>query len=64
MRLVVDYRGLNAITIKDKYPIPLMNTLIEQVPECTCFTKLELKNGFNLIRVKEGDEWKTAFNSR
>ena len=56
MRLVVDYRGLNAITKKDKYPIPLMTTLMEQVQECTWFTKLDLKNGFNLIRVKEGDE--------
>ena len=64
LRLVVDYRGLNAITIKDKYPIPLMTTLMEQVQESTWFTKLDLKNGFNLIRVKEGDEWKTAFKTR
>ena len=64
MRLVVDYRGLNAITIKDKYPIPLMTTLMEQVQESTWFTKLDLKNGFNLIRVKAGDEWKTAFKTR
>ena len=64
MRLVVDYRGLNAITIKDKYPIPLMTTLMEQVQESTWFTKLDLKNGFNLIRVKAGDEWRTAFKTR
>ena len=64
MRLVVDYRGLNAITIKDKSPIPLMTTLLEQVQESTWFTKLDLKNGFNLIRVKAGDEWKTAFKTR
>ena len=64
MRLVVDYRGFNASTIKDKYPIPLMTTLMEQVQDCTWFTKLDLKNGFNLIRVKEGDEWKTAFKTR
>ena len=64
MRLVVDYRGLNAITIKDKYPIPLMTTLMERVQESTWFTKLDLKNGFNLIRVKAGDEWKTAFKTR
>ena len=56
MRLVLDYRGLNTIKIKDKYPIPLMTTLIEQVKECAWFTKLDLKNGFNLIRVNEGDE--------
>ena len=64
MCLVVDYRGLNAITIQDKYLIPLMTTLMEQVQESTWFTKLDLKNGFNLIRVKAGDEWKTAFKTR
>ena len=64
MHLVVDYRGVNAITIKDKYPIPLMTTLMEQVQESTCFTKLDLKNGFKIIRVKAGDKWKTAFKTR
>ena len=56
MRLVADYCGLNPITIKDKYPIPLMTTLMEKVQESTWLTKLDLKNGFNLIRVKAGDE--------
>ena len=64
LRLVVDYRGLNAITIKDAYPIPLMTTLMEQIQGSNYFNKLDLKNGFNLIRVKEGDEWKTAFKTR
>ena len=64
MRLVVGYRGLNAIAIKDKYPIPLMTTLMEQVQESTWFTKLNLKNGFHLIRVKAGNEWKTAFKTK
>ena len=64
MRLVVDYQGLNAITIKDSYPIPLMTTLMEQIQDSTWFTKLDLKNGFNLIRVQEGNEWKTAFKTR
>ena len=56
MRLVFDYRGLNAITIKDAYPILLMRTLMEQIHGGTCFSKLDLKSGFNLIRVKEGDK--------
>ena len=64
MRLVVDYRGLNAFTIKDSYPIPLMTTLMEQIQDSTWFTKLDLKNGFNLIRAKEGDEWITAFKTK
>ena len=64
LRLVVDYRGLNAITKKDKYPLPLMTTLMEQVQNSRIFSKLDVKNGFNLIRITEGDEWKTAFKTR
>ena len=64
LRIVVDYWGLNAITIKDKYPVPLMTTLVEQVASAKIFTKLDLKSGFNLIRIAEGDEWKTAFTCR
>ena len=55
MHLVVHYRGLNAIILKDKYLVPLMTTLMEQVQECTWFTKLDLKNGCNLIHVNECD---------
>ena len=42
LRIVVDYRGLNAVTIKDKYPLPLMTQLMEQFSESTWFTKLDL----------------------
>jgi len=64
LRIVVDYRGLNAITIKDKYPLPLMTTLMEQVGTSQVFSKLDLKLGFNLLRIAEGDEWKTVFKTR
>jgi len=64
LRIVVDYRGLNAITIKDKYPLPLMTTLMEQVGTSQVFSKLDLKLGFNLLRIAEADEWKTAFKTR
>jgi hypothetical protein len=64
LRIVVDYRGLNAMTIKDKYPLPLMTTLMEQVGTSQLFSKLDLKLGFNLLRIAEGDEWKTAFKTR
>ena len=64
LRLVVDYHRLNTITIKDVYPIPLMTTLMEQIQVSNWLNELDLKNGFNLIRVKEGDEWKTAFKTR
>ena len=64
MRLVVYYRGLNTITIKNSYLIPFMTTLMEPIQDITWFTKLDLKNGFNLILVKEGDKWKPAFKTR
>jgi len=64
LRIVVDYRGLNAITIKDKYPLPLMPTLMEQVGTSQIFSKLDLKLAFNLLRIAEGEEWKTAFKTR
>jgi len=63
LRIVVDYHGLNAITIKDKYPLPLMITLMEQVGNSQIFSMLDLKLGFNLLSVAEGDEWKTAFKT-
>src|SRR3954467_11612933 len=48
-RVVVDYRGLNAITIKDWYPLPLMTDLMDRVAKACWFMKFNLKNGFNLI---------------
>ena len=64
MRLCVDYRGLNKVTVKDRYPLPLMSELMEKLAGAKVFTKLDLKNGYNLIRMKEGEEWKTAFRTR
>jgi len=64
LKLVVDYRGLNKVTIHNKYPIPLMTELRDQGRDAQIFTKLDLKDGFHLIRVRKGDEWKTAFRTR
>ena len=61
LRLCVDYRGLNAITKKNRYPLPLIDDLLDRTQGCSVFSVIDLKNAFNLIRVKEGDEWKTAF---
>ncbi|GLB40088.1 putative DNA RNA polymerase [Lyophyllum shimeji] len=61
--LCIDYHGLNAITKKNRYPLPLTTDLLDRVQGCTTFTVLDLKNTFNLIRIKEGDEWKTAFRT-
>ena len=66
LRLCVDYRGLNKITVKDRTPspLPLMTELREQVAKARISTKLDLRHGYNLIRIAEGDEWKTAFRTK
>jgi len=64
LRLCVDYRALNKITNPNLYPLPLMQELQDWVQGAQWFTKLDLKNGFHLVRVKEGDKWKTAFRTR
>ena len=64
LHLCVDYRGLNKVTILNRYPLSLMNELRNYVRGAKIFTKLDLKSRYNLIRIKEGDEWKTAFRTR
>ena len=64
LRLVVDYRELNEVTIHNKYPIPMMVKLKDLVKDAHIFTKLELKDGFHLIRIRKGYESKTAFRTR
>jgi len=64
LRLCVDYRKLNAVTIRNSYPIPLINEIIEKVKGAKYFTKLDLRSAYNLIRIKEGDEYKTAFRTK
>jgi len=62
--LCVDYQGLNKITVENKYPLPLMSELRSRLGKATIFTKLHLKNGYYLIHMAEGEEWKTALKSR
>ena len=64
LRLCIDYRGINKITIPNRYPLPNMDELKEHVRGSQWFTKIDLKNGYHLIRIKKGDEWKTAFRCR
>ena len=64
LRLCVDYRGLNNVTVKNKYPLPLMDPLREQVKGATVFTKFDLRDGYYLIRIREGEEWKMAFRTQ
>ena len=64
LRPCIDYRGLNKITVKNKYPLPLMSELFDRIRGAQIFSKLDLRGAYNLIRIREGDEWKTAFNTR
>lgn len=64
LRLCVDYRGLNAITIPDRYPLPLFKETLRQLSKARWFTKLDVKSAFHRIRIREGDEWMTAFRCR
>ena len=63
LRPVQDYRKLNEGTIKNKYPLPLIQELIDKTQHSHFFTKLDVRWGYNNIRIKEGDEWKAAFRT-
>src|SRR5690606_21901102 len=64
LRLCVDYRALNKITVKNRYPLPLIGETLDQLKGAKYFTKLDLRGAYNLIRIAKGDEWKTAFRTR
>jgi hypothetical protein len=64
LRPCVDYRELNAITVKDRYPLPLTTHRLDQLGRATRFTKIDLRSAYNLVRVRPGDEWKTSFRCR
>ena len=61
LRLVQDYRALNAVTKKDKFPIPRIPDLIDRLSQSSIFTSLDLRWGYNNVRIREGDEEKAAF---
>jgi len=63
LRLCVDYGGINRITIPNRYPLPLIQELQDRIQGAQFFTKIDLKNGDHLVRMKEGEEWKTAFRT-
>ena len=64
IRLCVDYRGLNTLTIKNRYPLPLIGESLDRLGRAKKFTHLDLTNAYHRMRIREGDEWKTAFRSR
>jgi hypothetical protein len=64
LRLCVDYRALNRITIKNRHPLPLINETIDRLAHAKVYTKLDLKDAYHRIRIKRGHEWMTAFRTR
>ncbi len=63
LRPVQDYRKLNELTIKNRYPLPLIPEIIDKVRDTRLFTKLDVCWGYNNVQIKEGDKWKAAFKA-
>jgi hypothetical protein len=63
LRFVQDYRKLNAMTIRNRYPLPLVPDMMRRMSGAKYFTKLDVRWGYNNIRIREGDEWKAAFRT-
>lgn len=64
LRMVVDYRRLNDITVKNRYPLPLTMELVDALQKAKVFTTLDLRWGYHNVRLKQGDEWKAAFRTQ
>ena len=64
LRICQDYRGLNEVTIKNRYPLPLIRETLDSISGAQFYTKLDVISAFNRIRIAEGHEWMTAFITR
>jgi len=64
LRLCVDYRALNKVTVNNWYHLPIISEMLDRVCEARMFMRVDLRGGYNLIQIKEGDENKTAYRTR
>jgi hypothetical protein len=64
MRLCVNYHSLNKVTVKDCYLIPLVSEMLDRLSRVKIYSKLNLRDAYYRLRIREGDEWKTAFKTR
>ena len=64
LRMCIDYRMLNSVTVKNKYPLPRINDLFDQLQSAKVFSKIDLRSGYYQLRIREQDVHKIAFRTR